>query len=201
MRNEIDPIHFELLVGIGVALNTKTIGRIGKVERAVGLVDDVIGAVERFALIGVGEDGELGFWIQGAEAVDVALSMACDAKAAANIEGHAIRSRLRSAVGRGAPVAAGLKKDADALIGRPFANAVAGNLGEEKAVSYPDGAFDPLESSGDALKGSVGGDDVVDGGVEAVYLEWSRLELTRVEYRRLGRNRGIDRGDMPEVSD
>ena len=58
VRDTVDAVDLELLGGVGVFLRGQTVGRIGEVERAVGFVDEVVGAVELLALIGVGEDGD-----------------------------------------------------------------------------------------------------------------------------------------------
>jgi hypothetical protein len=60
----VNTIDLELLLRIVVVLRAESIRRVGEVERTVGLVDEIVGAVQFLALIGVGKNCEWSFWVE-----------------------------------------------------------------------------------------------------------------------------------------
>src|SRR5258708_34122461 len=127
MRNAVDAVDLEFLVGVIVFLGTKSVGWVGEVERAIRFVDEIVGTVEFLSLVGVGQDRNRPLWIERLQPVDVALRVSRDGQAAARVEAHAVRSRFGTAIRSRALAAAGLEKNADARARRPPADTVPGD--------------------------------------------------------------------------
>src|SRR5690348_223401 len=89
-RQAVNAVEWQFLQRIFVALRRQAVGWIGKIERAVGFVDQVIGAAQALALIAVAEHRELGARFQRLKAINIALGVARDDEAALLIECHAV---------------------------------------------------------------------------------------------------------------
>ena len=72
----VDAIHLQFFGWVAVRLRSKPIGWIGEVERAVRLVDQVIGVVQALALVGVRENRDLRPGIDILESPNISLRVA-----------------------------------------------------------------------------------------------------------------------------
>src|SRR5690242_19871883 len=89
-RQTVNAVERRVLRRIFVALGRQAMRWISKIERTVGFMDQVIGAVQALALIAVAEGGELGARFQRLKAIDIPLRMARNGEAALLIECHAV---------------------------------------------------------------------------------------------------------------
>jgi hypothetical protein len=83
-------------------------------------------------------------------------------------------------------VTAGLKEDEHVAVGRPSANGVAGDLGEEKRVVEPDGTFGPGEARSYFFELSVWWNDSIGRRIEPRHLKGCRSEHSSVCERLIG---------------
>ncbi len=89
-RQPVDPIEGQFLQRVFIALGGQAVRRIGKVERAVGFVDQVVGTVQPLSLVVVAENGQLGAGFERFQPVDLAAGVARDGEAAVLVDGHTV---------------------------------------------------------------------------------------------------------------
>src|SRR5260221_783526 len=172
LADTVDALEVELFFRV-LHLARETVGRIGEVERAVRVVDEVVRAVEPLALVAVGDRYvlRLGLGERRVHARDLPVAVLAEHQASLRIEGEAIRPGLvrGDVVGPGdrAEEPALLEVDLRAPALLPFQDAVGRDVGEEQVPAvgaHPQWALGPIEPIGDHLHRRPGGDD----GVEAV---------------------------------
>ena len=147
--------------GVGYEAFFHAVGGIREEEGAAFGEDEVVGAVEAFAFESVGEDGE---GAVGFHAGDAAFAVLAEDEAAFGVDGKAV-----GALAFADEVAAGFEEDAGGGVAVfPGEGGVFRDVGEDELVAGPDGAFGPVEAGGEEFDGGAGGDEGVEGGVEAL---------------------------------
>src|SRR4051794_2956624 len=130
-----------------IALSGKAVWRVRKVERAIPAIDKGIGGVEPFTFVCVGKKCGFFLGIKRLQAPAIALRVTRYCKAAAAIQGHAVRARLGSREGHRAFIAARPHKDAETVAGHPFPDAVDRDFSKKKISGMnPNRALGPLET-------------------------------------------------------
>lgn len=143
----------------------KSVGWVGEVDAAVGVDGEVVGAVEALAVEVVGEGA---FAAAFGEDGDAAVAVFAAEKSALLVEVEAVGTAFASVVTE-ASEAGGGHVDGEAVLFVPLEDFVFGDVGEEEAIVLlvPDGSFGPVEAGGEDFDLGVGGDEFVEGGVEA----------------------------------
>ena len=160
----VNALEGEFFGGVLFELD-EAVGRVSKVEVAVGMVNGVVGGVEAFAFKVGGEDG---FRAVGFEAGDAAVAVFAEDEAGLGVEGESVGAD-EGAVGPGRGVEAGGIEEFDgAEMGGPAIDDVGGDIGEnEGLIGHPDGAFGKEESGGDFLERRGGIEEEIEIRMEA----------------------------------
>src|SRR5215467_8007366 len=96
--NTIDTIDLQFLLWIIVVLCPKPVWRIGEVKRTIGLVCQIIWAIQLLALIAVCQNRDLGFWVDLLQPPHIPACMTDDSEPTVAVQNHAVRSRLRATI-------------------------------------------------------------------------------------------------------
>ena len=172
LRYAIHAIHLQLLDRVAVTLRRQPIGRISKVKRPVGLVNQIIRTIKFLALIRVRQHRDLRTRRERLQPPHITLRMPCHCQTALRIERHTVRARLLATIWSGSLIPARLHEDAHRPVRRQLANTVAGDLREQKITRRdPDGALDPGKSCSHPLDHRVCRNDRVDARVQMVNLQ------------------------------
>src|SRR6185437_14366775 len=108
-------------------------------------------------------DGNLAMGVHCLQTIYIALRVACYGQSPLGVERHPVRSGFRAAIGSRSLVSARLQKHAHTLPGRPFANAVARDLGKEQiACGNPNRSLHPIESRCESFKTGLAGDNLIE---------------------------------------
>src|SRR5215470_187448 len=121
-------------------------GRVGKVQRAVGAIHEIVRAVEALALVAIGEDGQLAVLLKPGNA---AIPVFVDSDAVFGVEGQSVRTGLPVFADVGSRISTVRAIDGNAVVFRPAVNQVVVGIAEEKVttVAHPDRTFCELESA------------------------------------------------------
>src|ERR1700685_3117045 len=104
-------VEFLFFRWIVVALGSQSIGWIGEIERAVRFVDEIVGAVELFAVVSIGKDCNLSFRVERLETPYVAARVTGNRDTALWVDRHSVRAGLGTVVRIGAFVAARMRSE------------------------------------------------------------------------------------------
>src|SRR5437660_9235770 len=89
-RNAIDTVDLQLLLRIVVLLGGQTVRRISEVQRAIRFVHQIIGAIELLSLVGVGQNRDLRFRVEGLQAPYIASGVSRHTHSTIRIQDHSI---------------------------------------------------------------------------------------------------------------
>src|SRR5438552_1470371 len=165
MDQAVDAAEWKLLAPIVEKLRQAE-RRIGKVERAVGAINEIVRAVEPLALVANGDHGQLAVIIKSRNA---AIAVFVDRDAALGVEVQSVRTGLAVFADIGAGISTVRPIDGNALAFRPAIDQIVIGIAEEKIITFahPYGALGELESAGKFFDLRVGGDDGVENRVFA----------------------------------
>src|SRR5262249_9165208 len=165
---------------------------IRKIDRTVGLHDDVIRPIKPLPLVSIGENRSCAIFLQ---TIYGSIRHCCDDQPLLWIQSQAIRAdqqdcdsarhRLRADTRVVSTCeTAFLEKHGKRAIRRPLINNVGSVIAKEEitvtTVGYPHGSFGQRKMVAERLERSIGGDDLVELGIELLDPEWnSTLRLRR----------------------
>ena len=149
LREPVDaaPIHPPPWVVEAVG---QAVGRVGEIQVAVGVVDQVVRAVETSALVARGQNRCRAVLFNSPYH---AVAMAAHHQPAFRVDHQTIRAGFRAGKGRCPRVAAGFHVYRHCLARRPFKNLVFGDFGKEQIAAFlhPYRSFYPVMAAGQDL--------------------------------------------------
>src|SRR6201987_3078320 len=151
-----------------VLLSRQAVRRIIEVQRSIGFIHQIIGAIELLSLIEVRQNRDLCFRVERLHAPYVASCGPRHAPSTLRTKDHSIRAWLRPFEWLCTCISAGVHENARALTRDPQVDVVCWDLGkQESSFVRPNRAFSPLvEASGYALQLGIRPYQLLESGVE-----------------------------------